>query len=86
MEQMASELGQCLGHQLRFHQPEGGMFLWVTLQAGIDSEALFKAAAPAFQPNRATMRLSFTGPTWPDICKGVARLRRVFENIFFVEE
>ncbi len=30
--------------QVRWNQPEGGMFLWVTLPSGIDSQALLQAA------------------------------------------
>jgi 2-aminoadipate transaminase len=70
-------------------RPEGGMFVWVQLPAGWDAEALLHRALerdvafvpgyPFFagEPDRATLRLSFTTHPPAEIAEGLARLAEV---------
>jgi DNA-binding transcriptional MocR family regulator len=63
------------------------MFVWVRLPDGWDADVLLKAALerevafvpgwPFFpqQPDRATLRLSFTSHSEPEIAEGLGRLR-----------
>lgn len=72
--------------------PEGGLFLWVTLPAAIDTTALLHVAARekiAFvpgapfwvgEPVRNTLRLNFSNATEARIDEGIARLGRVLKN------
>jgi 2-aminoadipate transaminase len=69
-----------------FSRPEGGMFVWVRLPDGADAEALlhralerdvaFVPGAPFFaaEPDRATLRLSFTTHPPHEITVGLDRL------------
>ena len=74
-------------------RPEGGMFLWLTLPAGIDAAALLKRAIAearvAFVPGRAfyadgsganTLRLNFSRTDETRIGDGVARLARLIAS------
>ncbi|GAA1346612.1 aminotransferase-like domain-containing protein [Saccharothrix algeriensis] len=70
----------------RWSDPDGGMFVWLTLPDGVDTAQLLPAAlardvafvpgAPfyATTPDRATMRLSFTTNTVAEIAEGMRRL------------
>jgi len=70
-------------------RPGGGLFVWVTLPAGMDSEALIEAAveegvayvpgAPFFVDGAGanTMRLTFAKESAENIAEGVRRLARV---------
>jgi len=73
--------------------PEGGMFLWITLPAGMDSSELLREALEqekvafvpghAFHPNGGgenTMRLSFSNATPERIRDGIERLGRVLQK------
>lgn len=72
----------------RFTRPDGGMFLWVTLNAKIDTEKLLKKAlefnvayviGSAFYPDgrgKNSMRLNFTFSKDEDIVEGIKRLSR----------
>lgn len=68
-------------------QPEGGLFVWVTLPVGVDgAELLARAVAEervAFVPGKAffaveamanTIRLNFSSPDEAQIAEGIARL------------
>jgi 2-aminoadipate transaminase len=69
------------------NRPEGGMFVWARLPSGMDAEALLPAAiergvafVPGYpfyagEPDRATLRLSFTSHTPEEIGEGLRRLR-----------
>jgi 2-aminoadipate transaminase len=69
------------------NRPDGGMFVWARLPDGWDAEALLRRAlerAVAFvpgypffagEPDRATLRLSFTTHAPSEIAEGLARLR-----------
>ncbi len=73
-------------------RPEGGMFLWVTMPEGVDTEALLGEAMAnkvAFVPGTSffplsarknTMRLNFSNARPEQIREGIARLGRVFES------
>lgn len=78
--------------RIRWTRPEGGMFLWVTLPAGLNSTELLAEAVKenvAFVPGAAfhaeggienTLRLSFSNATPELIRKGITRLGRVFHR------
>lgn len=91
---MIDALGRHFGDRVRTTDPEGGFFLWATLQgdaAGIDSEALFPAAlgdgvayipGPAFTTDgsmRNALRLCFATSSPERIEAGVARLARTVD-------
>jgi 2-aminoadipate transaminase len=69
------------------NRPDGGMFVWARLPDGWDAESLLRRAlerAVAFvpgypffagEPDRATLRLSFTTHAPAEIAEGLARLR-----------
>jgi 2-aminoadipate transaminase len=92
-EAMHAALTEHFGDIARWTDPEGGFFLWVTLQNGIDSEELFEIAlaegvafipGPAFSPGgRFTdaFRLCFASTTPDRIHEGVARLRRAADKL-----
>ncbi|VVE69229.1 2-aminoadipate aminotransferase [Pandoraea captiosa] len=72
-------------------RPSGGMFLWVTLPAGIDSASLFEdalargvafipgASFHAVAPRSNTMRLTFTTATPSQIETGISRLAQAIK-------
>ncbi|MCF0247816.1 MAG: aminotransferase class I/II-fold pyridoxal phosphate-dependent enzyme, partial [Synergistes sp.] len=72
--------------EVKFTEPEGGMFIWVTLPEGISSLDLFKKAMDknvAFVPgdpfyvdksNVNTFRLNYTNSTPEVIREGIKRL------------
>jgi hypothetical protein len=68
-------------------KPEGGMFVWITLPAGLDGAELLERSlleerigfvpGSAFSPNgdvRNTIRLNYSLPSEAVIADGVARL------------
>ena len=74
-------------------QPEGGMFIWVTLPVGVKSSDLLAKSLEtervAFVPGHAffadgsgenTLRLSFSCATEDKIDEGIARLGRLISN------
>ena len=72
-------------------KPEGGMFVWVTVQEYIDTDKLFKEAikekvayvvGSAFYPNgedKHHIRLNFTLPSKEEIEEGVKRLAKIIK-------
>jgi DNA-binding transcriptional MocR family regulator len=68
-------------------EPDGGMFVWARLPAGADAEALLPGALahgvayvpgyPFFsgEPDRSTLRFSFTTHSAEEIAEGLVRLR-----------
>ncbi|RKT56661.1 PLP-dependent aminotransferase family protein [Saccharothrix australiensis] len=70
----------------RWSDPDGGMFVWLTLPGGVDTAELlpkalardvaFVPGAPFFAtaPDRATLRLSFTTNSVAEIGEGMGRL------------
>ncbi|MEM0139901.1 MAG: PLP-dependent aminotransferase family protein [Ferroplasma sp.] len=73
-------------------RPDGGMFLWVQLQKGLDSSKMLKRAienkisyvtGSAFyhtNPEKNTMRLNFTYSSDDDIKEGVKRLAKTIKD------
>ena len=73
------------------NHPDGGMFVWARLPDGWDSDELLRRALeldvafvpgyPFFagEPDRATLRLSFTTHGPEEIAEGLARLRRAWQ-------
>jgi 2-aminoadipate transaminase len=71
---------------LRWTEPEGGLFLWISLPKAIDTERMFRraierkvayVAGSAFyfdEPERNAMRLNFSYPSLEEIDEGVGRL------------
>ncbi|MEK9754186.1 MAG: PLP-dependent aminotransferase family protein, partial [Rhodospirillaceae bacterium] len=73
-------------------RPQGGMFVWLTLPAGLDAAELLAKSLEtervAFVPDRAffadgsnanTLRLNFTRTSEADIDEGIRRLARLLE-------
>jgi 2-aminoadipate transaminase len=88
---MLLALQQHFGDIARWTDPDGGFFLWVTLENGVNTADLFEVAlaegvafipGPAFSPTgrfNDALRLCFA-TTKPDrIYEGVARLRRAVD-------
>ena len=83
---MERALRRELGTSVSWPKPKGGFFLWLTLAAGLDADAMIPravergvvyVAGEAFYVNgdgRNTLRLSFSAPTPERIEAGVARL------------
>jgi DNA-binding transcriptional MocR family regulator len=84
---MAEALARHMPQDVRWVRPEGGMFVWLELPAGIDGAELlaravrefgvaFVPGAPFFigTPDRATIRLSFSLASREQIFEGVRRL------------
>ncbi len=81
-------LGDALPDGSSWNRPDGGMFLWASLPDGHDATALLRQAiahnvayvpgAPfyAARPDPATLRLSFTTHTPPEIAEGLTRLAK----------
>jgi 2-aminoadipate transaminase len=73
------------------NRPEGGMFVWARLPDGCDAEPLLARALehdvafvpgyPFFagEPDRATLRFSFTTHGADEIAEGLARLRQAWD-------
>jgi 2-aminoadipate transaminase len=87
---MFEALAESFGDEASWTRPEGGMFLWVTLDRRIDTTDLLalarKREAVAFVPGRAayvdgrrgssSMRLNFAGTREEDIREAVRRIGR----------
>jgi 2-aminoadipate transaminase len=86
MNLMGDALESQLGEHLGFKRPDGGMFIWATLNDEIDTHELFDRAITkgvAFVPGAAfyennivnhSMRLNFTKCSETDIVRGINRL------------
>jgi 2-aminoadipate transaminase len=91
---MLAALARHFPQGVRWTKPKGGLFLWVTLPAGVDSAALLREALErekvAFVPGASffpsgggenTCRLNFSYCTPELIDEGIRRLARVVERI-----
>jgi len=90
-EAMHAALGEHFGDIARWTDPEGGFFLWVTLDNGVDTTELFERALAegvAFIPGSAfsptgrftdALRLCFASTPPDRIHEGVTRLRRAVD-------
>jgi 2-aminoadipate transaminase len=88
---MLAALDEHFGEQARWTKPEGGLFVWATLDERIDTTDLLAQAREsegvAFVPGRAayvdgqrgssSMRLNFAGVGDDDIREGIRRIGRV---------
>jgi len=92
-EAMQDVLAELFDGQARWTDPEGGFFLWLTFDAGVDTEELFPVALEegvafipgnAFSPGRRfpdALRLCFAS-TRPDRTReGLLRLRRAVDRV-----
>lgn len=82
---MVAELRKQLGNDVRFAVPDGGMFLWGSLAAGVDPKAVFRdavdagvvyvpgAAFYATDPDTNAFRFSYAAPDCAQIQAGVER-------------
>ncbi len=83
---MLQAMEQHFPEEVKWTKPEGGMFLWVTLPEGLDTEALLLKAVErkvAYVPGRPfhpggsgknTMRVNFSNASPEMIREGIARL------------
>lgn len=94
---MQQALEEHLGDIARWTDPEGGFFLWVTLDAdstnGVDTQELFKVAliegvafipGPALSPGgrfRDALRLCFASTSPERTKEGIIRLRRAIDSM-----
>ncbi len=91
-DRMLDALERYMPEGVRWTRPEGGLFLWVTLPEGVDTERMFPKAlerkvayvigAPFFVDGtgRNTMRLSFAIATPEEIEEGIRRLAEVVKE------
>ncbi|HZW53837.1 MAG TPA: aminotransferase class I/II-fold pyridoxal phosphate-dependent enzyme, partial [Candidatus Elarobacter sp.] len=89
---MTAALAREMPAHVRWNVPDGGMFLWATVGAGIDTEALFERAVRdqvvfvpgrPFYPNKDRgdgMRLNFSAMPAARIAEGIARLARAIRQ------
>jgi len=89
-EQMINSIKKYFDPSITTTEPEGGMFLWVTLPQGLSSMKLFEDAVIqkvvyvpgdpfyAYTTNASTLRLNYTNSTPDEIDEGIQRLANVF--------
>jgi len=77
----------------KYESPEGGLFIWVTLEGDVDTKEIMKVAVEnlvAFVPGQSffpnsnttnTMRLNFSNMTEEKIVEGIERLGKLLSNI-----
>ncbi|HHU20627.1 MAG TPA: PLP-dependent aminotransferase family protein [Bacilli bacterium] len=92
-ESMVAMIEKYFPKEIKSTQPEGGMFLWVTLPEGMSSLELFDLAAKenvAFVPgdpfyvngeNVNTLRLNYTNSSEEMIEEGIKRLAKVIKQM-----
>jgi DNA-binding transcriptional MocR family regulator len=90
---MLRALGRCFPTGAAWTRPRGGMFVWATLPADADGEALFQAArqrgvlyskGDLFHPDgggRNTLRLAFSAASPSEIDSGVATLGELLREL-----
>jgi 2-aminoadipate transaminase len=85
---MLDALEEHFGGRASWTRPEGGLFIWATLDGGVDTtDLLARAEGVAFVPGRAayvdgrrggtSMRLNFAGVADEDIREGIRRIGRI---------
>jgi len=91
-EQMIASIKTYFDPSITYTEPEGGMFLWVTLPEGISAMKLFENAVVqkivyvpgdpfyAVGDNLNTLRLNYTNSTPSEIDEGIRRLSVVFNS------
>ncbi|MGG4035545.1 PLP-dependent aminotransferase family protein [Paenibacillus cisolokensis] len=85
MREMSALIKRQGWKDVRFSEPKGGMFLWLELPEGLDSEALLRcsvgkgvafvpgASFYASEPKRNTARLNYTHSTGERLAAGIER-------------
>jgi 2-aminoadipate transaminase len=97
LETLMESLNEHFGAAAEFDDPKGGIFLWVKLPDGVDTEKLYQpalAAGVAINPGaqwsvdkahgRSRLRLCFASPSHEEIHQGVAALAEVCRREFGV--
>jgi 2-aminoadipate transaminase len=91
---MIDMIKECFPSGVQFTEPEGGMFLWVTLPLGLSSMDLFDLAikedvafvpGEAFYANNAdknTLRLNFSNSDEEKIEEGMKRLGKAIKKLY----
>ena len=91
-EQMILSIKKYFDPSITYTEPDGGMFLWVTLPEGVSAMKLFENAVIqkivyvpgdpfyAFGDNLNTLRLNYTNSTTEEIDEGIQRLAKVFNQ------
>ncbi len=91
-ELMHQLLSQQNWKDVRWNEPKGGMFLWMELPEGIDSEQLLRLAVTegvafvpgaqfyAGEPKRNTLRLNFTHTDHEGTILGIERFARAYHT------
>lgn len=91
-DNMFSVLEEHMPEGVKWTHPQGGLFLWITLPAPLNSDQLFPVAVSekvafvpgsGFHPNGGgtnTMRINFSFPTPEQTNEGIARLSRVIRR------
>jgi 2-aminoadipate transaminase len=85
---MLEALEEHFGGRATWTRPEGGLFIWATLEDGVDTTDLMaRSEGVAFVPGRAaytdgrrgssSMRLNFAGVPEADIREGIRRIGRI---------
>jgi 2-aminoadipate transaminase len=85
---MLDALEEHFGGRASWTRPEGGLFIWATLDGGVDTtDLLARSEGVAFVPGRAaytdgrrgssSMRLNFAGVPDEDIREGIRRIGRI---------
>ncbi|MHB8055845.1 MAG: aminotransferase-like domain-containing protein, partial [Candidatus Aminicenantales bacterium] len=87
---MISALRETMPPAIRWTEPEGGLFIWLTCPETFDTDVIFHEAAKAgvayipgskFYPSgtekRNEIRLNFSYATLPDLREGVIRLAKI---------
>lgn len=95
LETLMETLNQQFGGAAKFDDPQGGIFLWVTLPENVDTMKLYQAAlaagvainpGPEWSVNktraRNRLRLCFASPSHEEISQGVATLAEVCRREF----
>jgi 2-aminoadipate transaminase len=89
---MISSMKKYFPKEVKYKDPNGGMFVWVTLPEYIDAYELFKESIEeevAFVPGQTfyqdnkgknTMRLNFSNSTKEEIQKGIQILGKLIES------
>jgi len=94
LDKMLRDLQTYMPDSVAWTKPQGGIFLWITLPAGINADELFHQAAankvafipgskfyPEGQEQRNTLRLNFSYSTLDQIDEGVKRLAQLLKAI-----
>ena len=89
---MCAAIDRYFPEGVRRTDPQGGLFVWVTLPEGVDSRRLFDAcvaqnvafvSGPPFYAeggHENTLRMNFSMPSIPDIEKGVETMGRIIRE------